>query len=61
MMMGEDDNNKVRGAAIESIDDLVKQLGAAFIDGSLVCLKEAIMRLLQLQVEESDDEDEIEE
>jgi hypothetical protein len=45
-IMTEDDDNKVRGAAVESIDDLVKELGPAFIDRNLTPLKEAIMKLL---------------
>lgn len=46
-MMTEDDDNRVRGAAVESIDDLVKDLGPAFVDRSINPLKEAIMKLLE--------------
>lgn len=58
MMMTEDDDNKVRGAAVESIDDLIKQLGPAFIDKNIVPLKEAIMKLLQAEYDEDDEEEE---
>lgn len=46
-IMTEDDDNKVRGAAVESIDDLIKELGPAFIDRNLTPLSEGIMRLLE--------------
>jgi hypothetical protein len=38
-MMTEDDDNRVRGAAVESVDDLVKDLGPAFVDRSINPLK----------------------
>lgn len=44
--MTEDDDNKVRGAATESIDELVKELGPAFIDRNINPLKEGMMKLL---------------
>jgi hypothetical protein len=44
--MTEDDDNRVRGAAVESLDDLVKELGPAFIDRNVNPLKEGIMKLL---------------
>jgi hypothetical protein len=44
--MTEDDDKRVKGAAVESIDDLVKELGPAFIDRNFPALTEAIMRLL---------------
>lgn len=34
-LMTEDDDNRVRGAAVESLDDLIKDLGPAFIDRSI--------------------------
>jgi len=37
----------VRGAAVESIDDLLKELGPAFVDRSLNPLKEGMMKLLE--------------
>ena len=46
-LMNEDDDKKVRGAAVESIDDLVKALGPAFIDKGLEPLIEAIKKLLE--------------
>jgi len=45
-IMSEDDDNKVRGAAVESIDDLVKDLGPAFIDRNITPLAEGIKKLL---------------
>lgn len=57
-IMSEDDDNRVRGAAVESIDDLVKDLGPAFIDRSLNPLKEGIMKLLEAEIEEDDEEEE---
>lgn len=53
--MTEDDDNKVRGAAVESLDDLTKELGPAFIDRNITPLKEAIMRLLEAEMEEDDE------
>ena len=44
--MTEDDEKTVRGAAVESIDDILKKLGPAFIDKNLSALKEGIMKLL---------------
>ena len=46
---------------MESIDDLVKGLGPAFIDRHLPALKEAIMKLLEAEAIEDDSEDEVEE
>ena len=57
-MMTEDDDKKVRGAAVESVDDMVKGLGPAFVDRSLEALKDAIMRLLEAEVAEEDSEEE---
>lgn len=51
-MMNEDDEKKVRGAAVESFDDLVKALGPAFIDRNLPALTEGIMKLLEADIEE---------
>lgn len=51
-MMNEDDEKKVRGAAVESFDDLVKALGPAFIDRNLPALTEGIMKLLEAEIEE---------
>ena len=56
-IMSEDDDNRVRGAAVESIDDIVKDLGPAFIDRSLNPLKEGIMKLLEAEIEEDDEEE----
>jgi hypothetical protein len=53
-IMTEDDDNKVRGAAVESIDDLVKELGPAFIDRNITPLSEAIMKLLEAEVDQDD-------
>jgi hypothetical protein len=57
-LMTEDEERKVRGAAVESVEDLVKELGPAFIDRSLAALGEAIMKLLESEMEEevSDEE-----
>jgi hypothetical protein len=57
-IMTEDDDNKVRGAAVESIDDLIKELGPAFIDRNLTPLSEGIMRLLEAEVDQDDEEEE---
>ena len=45
---------------MESIDDLIKELGPAFIDRNLPPLTEAIQKLLEADVEEVDSEDEAE-
>lgn len=56
-LMNEDEEKTVRGAAVESFDDLVKELGPAFIDRSIPALKEGIMKLLEAEIEEDMDED----
>ena len=45
---------------MESIDELVKALGPAFIDTHLVPLKEAVMKLLEADIDDIDSEDEVE-
>ena len=50
-VMTQDDDNRVRGAAVESVDDLVKDLGPAFVDKSINPLKEAIMKLLEAEID----------
>lgn len=57
--MTEDDDNRVRGAAVQSLDDLVKELGPAFIDRNINPLKEAIMKLLEADIEEDDEQEEV--
>lgn len=59
-LMNEEEEKTVRGAAVESFDDLIKVLGPAFIDQNLHVLKEGIMKLLEAEIEEdvSDDEQE---
>ena len=42
------------------MDDLIKQLGPAFIDRHLPALTDSIMKLLEADVEELDSEDEAE-
>lgn len=55
--MTEDDDKRVRGAAVESFDDLVKALGPAFIDSNLPALKEGVMKLLEADIDEDSDEE----
>ena len=45
-LMTEDDDKRVRGAAVQTMDDLIKELGPAFIDRNLPALAQAIMKLL---------------
>jgi hypothetical protein len=45
--MTEDEEKRVRGASVESVDDLIKELGPAFIDRNLPAISEAIMKLLE--------------
>jgi importin-4 len=56
-IMNEDDEKQVRGAAAEATDDLVKELGPAFIDRNLPALVEAVMKLLEADIEEDDEEE----
>lgn len=58
--MNEDDDKRVRGSAVESMDDLVKNLGPAFIDRTLPALTDAIKKLLEADIEEEDSEDDAE-
>lgn len=51
-LMNDDDDKKVRGAAVESFDDLVKALGPAFVDRNMPALTEGIMRLLEADMDE---------
>ncbi len=46
---------------MESIDDLIKDLGPAFIDRNLTPLSEGIMKLLEAEVDQDDEEEEGEE
>lgn len=57
--MNEDSEKKVRGAAVESIDDLIKEIGPAFIDQSIPALKDALMKLLESDIAEDDSDDEV--
>lgn len=58
-MMTEDDENRVRGAAVQALDDLCKEIGPVLVDRSLEPIKDAIIRLLENDVaEENSDEEE---
>ena len=59
-MMTEDEDKRVKGAAVEALDDLCKDIGPVLVDRSIEPIKDAIIRLLETDVveENSDEEDE---
>lgn len=48
--MTEDDDNRVKGAAVEALDDICKEIGPVLVDKSLEPIKDAIIRLLETDV-----------
>ena len=56
-MMTEDEDKRVRGAAVEALDDLCKEIGPVLVDRSIEPIKDAIIRILETDVvEENSDE-----
>jgi hypothetical protein len=49
-LMTEDDDNRVKGAAVEALDDICKEIGPVLVDRSLEPIKDAIIRLLETDV-----------
>ena len=56
--MTEDDDKRVRGAAVEALDDMCKEIGPVLVDRSLEPIKDAIIRLLESDVAEENSDDE---
>lgn len=50
--MTEDDDKRVRGAAVEALDDMCKEIGPVLVDRSIEPIKDAIIRLLETDVAE---------
>ncbi len=57
-LMTEDDDKRVRGAAVEALDDMCKEIGPVLVDRSLEPIKDAIIRLLESDVAEENSDDE---
>ena len=59
-MMSQDESNKSASVAIESLEELIKEIGPVLIDKSMDTIKDVLMRLLESQnaVEEGEDEEE---
>ena len=51
-MMTEDEDKRVKGAAVEALDDLCKDIGPVLVDRSIEPIKDAIIRLLENDVVE---------
>jgi hypothetical protein len=62
-LMTEDEDKRVRGSAVEALDDLCKEIGPVLVDRSIEPIKDAIIRILETDVveENSDEEEEPEE
>lgn len=56
--MTEDDDKRVKGAAVEALDDMCKEIGPVLVDRSIEPIKDAIIRLLETDVAEDDSEQE---
>jgi hypothetical protein len=58
-MMTEDEDKRVRGCAVEALDDMCKEVGPVLVDRSLEPIKDAMIRILETDVvEENSDEEE---
>lgn len=53
-MMTEDDDQRIRGTAVEALNDLSKEIGPVLVDKSIEPIKDAIIRLLESDVAEED-------
>jgi hypothetical protein len=49
-MMTEDEDQRIRGSAVESLNDLCKEIGPIMVDRSIEPIKDAIIRLLESDV-----------